>query len=247
VTSAAGSYDELWRSYWGDMQRYGPVHRHTREDLLGVVGRLDVESILDVGCGSGENLHALAETGRYKLCGVDVSREALELARARVPSARLSLLDIQRRALTSRFDLVMSVQVIEHLADDVAALKHIAEMTRRYVFVSTIAGRMRRSELIGGHVRNYSRTELRRKLELAGLRVLEMRGWGFPFYSPLFRSAIELVPGGPPGGEAGPLMRAAAQALYQLYRLNWPGRGDVLSALAEKPTAEHGPRRAGPA
>jgi SAM-dependent methyltransferase len=247
VTSAAGSYDELWRSYWGDMQRYGPVHRHTREDLLGIVGRLDVESILDVGCGSGENLHALAETGRYKLAGVDVSREALELAHARVPSARLSLLNIQERALRSRFDLVMSVQVIEHLADDLAALKHIGQMTRRYVFISTIAGRMRRSELIGGHVRNYSRVELRRKLELAGLRVLEMRGWGFPFYSPLFRSAIELVPGGPPGGEAGPLKRAVAQALYQLYRLNWPGRGDVLSALAEKPAAEHGSPRADPA
>jgi len=64
VTSPQRSYDELWRGYWGDMQRLGPVHRHIREDIVRRVGALDVESILDVGCGSGENLAALAAAGR---------------------------------------------------------------------------------------------------------------------------------------------------------------------------------------
>ena len=228
------SYDELWRGYWGDMQRLGPVHRHIREDIVRRVGGLDVRSVLDVGCGSGENLAALAVSGRYELSGIDISHEGIELARKRVPSARtLSVLNVEQHALPERFDLVMSIQVMEHVVDDVAALRNVAAMTNRYVFISTLAGHMRGSEILTGHVRNYSAVELKRKLEVIGLRVVDVYGWGFPFYSPIYRSLIELLPGGPPAGATGPMSRFVARALYQLYRLNWPRRGDVLSALAE--------------
>ncbi len=231
------SYDELWRDgYWGDMQHLGPVHRHIREDIVRRVGQLDVHSILDVGCGSGENLAALAATGRYELSGVDISKEGIELTRKLLPSVRLlAVLNVEEMALPERFDLVMSIQVLEHIVDDIAALRNMTAMASRYVFVSTLAGRMRASELMTGHVRNYTAVELRRKLEVVGLRVLDVRGWGFPFYSPLYRSAIELMPGGPPAGPAGALSRLAARTLYHMYRLNLPRRGDVLSALAEVP------------
>jgi 2-polyprenyl-3-methyl-5-hydroxy-6-metoxy-1,4-benzoquinol methylase len=231
------SYDLLWRGYWGDMQRLGPVHRHIRDDLVRQAGALDVHSILDVGCGSGENLAALAAVGRYELAGVDISSEGIELARKSVPSAgMLSVLNVEQHALPERYDLVVSIQVVEHIVDDMAAIRNIAKMARRYVFISTLAGRMRASEVLTGHVRNYSPVELRRKLEVAGLRVIDVHGWGFPFYSPIYRSLIELLPGGPPAGPAGSASRLVARALYQLYRLNWPGRGDVLSALAEVST-----------
>jgi 2-polyprenyl-3-methyl-5-hydroxy-6-metoxy-1,4-benzoquinol methylase len=228
------SYDELWRKTWGDMQRFGPVHRHILEDMVRTVTSLDVRSVLDVGCGSGENLAALAGWARYELAGVDISQEALKLARDRVPQARLTQLDVQREALPERFDLVMSIQVVEHLLDDVTAFRNIARMANNYVFISTIQGRMRPSEISIGHVRNYSEIELRRKLESAGLEVLNVRRWGFPFYSPIYRSLAEWLPGGPPSGSVSPLGRIAARALYYLYRLNWSGKGDVISALARR-------------
>jgi SAM-dependent methyltransferase len=214
------------------MQRYGPVHRHIQQDILRVVKALDVRSILDVGCGSGENLALLHEVGRYELAGADISSHALELARKRLPRAEFSVLDIEATCLDRQFDLVISVQAIEHVADDIAALRNIARMSRRYVFISTMAGRMRRSEVSIGHLRNYSRVELETKLQRAGLYLRWTHRWGFPFYSPMFRSLVELAPGGPPSGRVGPLGRGIAGSLYQLYRLNVPGRGDVLSALA---------------
>ena len=226
------SYDGLWRRAWGDVQALGPVHRHVREDMLRVVASLDPRTVLDVGCGSGDNLAALASARRCELAGVDISAEALAMARQRVPSARLTRLDVEHAALPERFDLVMSVQVLEHMLDDVAALRHMASMAGRYVFISTMQGRMRRSEVAIGHVRNYSRVELHRKLELAGLEPVRTYGWGFPFYSPLYRTVIEWLPGGPPGGPMGRVSRAVARSLYQLYRLNWPGRGDVITVLA---------------
>jgi len=233
VSTQQPSYDELWRGYWGDMQRLGPVHRHIREDIVRRVRALNVQSVLDVGCGSGENLAALAGSGPYQLAGVDVSQEGIEMARQRVPSARLSVLDVEQDALPDRFDLVMSIQVLEHIADDAAAVRNMATMSRRYVFISTIGGRMRRSEVLTGHVRNYSTLELKSKLELAGLRVVDIAGWGFPFYSPLYRSVVEWLPGGPPAGPAGRFSRIGANMLYHVYRLNWPRRGDVISALGE--------------
>lgn len=229
------SYDKLWRETWGDMQRFGPVHRHTLENLVRTVASLNVKSVLDVGCGSGENLAALAASGEYEIAGIDVSEEALNLSSRRVPRARLMQLDVQRAALPERFDLVMSIQVVEHLPDDVAAFKHIASMANKYVFISTMQGRMRRSEIAIGHVRNYSAAELRRKLESAGLEVLTISGWGFPFYSPIYRSLAEWLPGGPPTGAVSPLGKIAARALYYLYRLNWSGKGDVIHALARRP------------
>ena len=227
------SYDELWRSSWGELQRIGPVHRHVTQLVLSTVASLPVRTVVDIGCGSGDNLAALAAQNRYELVGTDISEEALKLARQRVPSARLMRLDIEQHALPESFDVVMSMQVIEHLADDVAALAHMATMARSYVFISTLEGRMRPSELAIGHVRNYSRTELRRKVEQVGLRVVKMWGWGFPWYSPFYRTVSEWLPGGPPIRPTNAVSRFAAVALYQLYRLNWPGRGDVLMVLAQ--------------
>jgi SAM-dependent methyltransferase len=235
MSTVANTYDDLWTSSWGEMQTVGPVHRHVQEDLSRVIDKLDVVSILDVGCGGGDNLATLGRSAKgYELTGVDVSIEALRRASARVPQAQLELLDVQEQVLERTFDLVMSVQVVEHLLDDVAAFRHMAEMSDRYVLVSTVAGRMRSSERAIGHVRNYSEVELRTKLEVAGLDVLWIRGWGFPFYSPIIRSVSEWLPGGPPVGEMSRSQRRAASMLHHLYRLNVHGRGDVITALARR-------------
>src|SRR6266542_859767 len=103
MTSQAPSYDDLWAHEWGDMQRLGPVHRHIREDLIRVVaGFPNCVSLLDVGCGAGDNLKALAGLGAYRLTGVDVSNAALDRERHSVPAARFLQLDVEREALPER-------------------------------------------------------------------------------------------------------------------------------------------------
>ena len=225
-------YDHLWGSAWGDQQCLGPVHRHLQKLLVPVVAGLKVRTVVEVGCGSGDNLAALAAGGDYELTGTDIAPGALDLAKQRVPQARLLLLDIEKEALPEQFDLVMSLQVVEHIPNDLAALEHLARMSKGYVLISTIGGRMRPFEIAIGHLRNYSTLELQRKLAAVGLAIIKVWGWGFPFYSPLYRTLSEWLPGGPPMGPMGKWHRLAARALYQLYRFNWPGKGDVLYALA---------------
>lgn len=226
-------YDRLWTQKWGDEQRFGPVHRHQRELLVKTIGSLGISTMLDVGCGSGDNLAAIAHTMPHvKLSGADVSPEALALLQQRVPNASLHQMDIQREKLNHKFDLVFANQVIEHLLDDMAALTNMAQMASGWVLVATMRGRMRRSEISIGHFRNYSDIELRVKAEKAGLEVVDIFGWGFPFYSPLYRTAVEWLPAGPPKGEFGTVQKAIANLLYHLYSLNVPRLGDVVTMIA---------------
>lgn len=233
TNSTRKKYDHLWSGAWGDIQRLGPVHRRQTEALLKLIAKLKVRTVLDVGCGSGDNAAALKHAmPQLELSGVDVSPEALALAAQRVPGASLRELDVQRDNLKETFDLVMAIQVVEHLADDTAALRNMALMSKQWVLVTTMRGRMRKSELAIGHFRNYSDVELRAKAQIAGLEVVDIFGWGFPFYSPLYRTMIEWLPGGPPGGEFGTVQRTIANFLYHLYVLNIPRRGDVVTMLA---------------
>jgi SAM-dependent methyltransferase len=233
MKTAREQYDELWSGAWGDMQSFGPVHRHALERLVTMVAELPVHSVLDVGCGSGQNLRALAASHTYRLAGIDVSDKALERARAAVPEAELHRLDVQSQKLDAQFDLVMSLQVVEHVPDDLALIRNMRLMSKRYVIIATMQGKMRPSEAGIGHLRNYSKTELVEKIKSVGLKPMRVEGWGFPFYSPLYRTAAEWLPGGPPDGPMGRGSKLAARFLYQLYKLNVSGKGDVLTVLAE--------------
>lgn len=227
------SYDQLWSKTWGDQQRYGPVHRRQREGFVKLITKLNPVTVVDVGCGSGDNLAALASAMPHLvLTGTDVSNEALALAARRVPGASFRQLDCQTEKLDQKFDLVFCNQVVEHLIDDIAAFRNLALMAKQWVLIATMRGRMRRSELAIGHYRNYSEVELRAKAEFAGLEVVDVFGWGFPFYSPLYRTAVEWLPGGPPDGNFGFMQKTVANFLYRLYALNIPRHGDVVTMLA---------------
>lgn len=52
------------------------------------------QPILELGCGSGRDTETLAAAG-LRVVGIDLSAEAIEEARARVPSARLHCQDIR--------------------------------------------------------------------------------------------------------------------------------------------------------
>jgi SAM-dependent methyltransferase len=77
-------------------------------------------TVVDVGCGTGANLAALA--GDYRCVGIDPSREAIELARSRFPEHRFvcghapdDLVEVMEEAR-----LILLMDVLEHVADDFA-------------------------------------------------------------------------------------------------------------------------------
>lgn len=229
-------YDDLWTRVYGDIQRHGPVHRHMRRLVSGILEGLSYESVLDVGCGPAENYGLLSRGRRLaRFGGIDISRVALEEARRRIPSGEFWNLDIQRERLESEWELVHCSLILEHLPDDVTALSHIRSMTKRYLLLTTIAGdfeRYRRYDETQGHVRNYGPGELEAKARAAGFRVLRTISWGFPWYSPLTRELLNVKPVGVGSSFRAPT-RLIAQLAYALYFLNSRRRGDLLILLAE--------------
>lgn len=231
-------YDDLWRETWGGMQDIGPVHRHVARILVETVRPLDVRSVIDVGCGNGANLAAMqAALGIEDVTGIDISPEAIAVAQKRVRGV-FHVMDLASPAglgagADRTFDLVLSSQVIEHLEDDDAFLARLRAMCGGYCLVGTMQGRMRKSEVHIGHLRNYTRAGLEKQMRRAGFSIERVIEWGFPFYSPIYRSLIEHI-----GGQAAQLgygrkERIIASALYQLYRLNRSTRGDVLMILGK--------------
>jgi SAM-dependent methyltransferase len=227
------NYDDVWNAAYGEMQDRGPVHLHMRRMLGRLLGRLDYESVLDVGCGAGHNLPVVcAGRSLRRVTGVDISEEALGRARDRSP-AEFQRLDIEAGALPGTWDLVFSSLVLEHVPDDRAALRHMRAMCGRHLVVTTIAGdfeRYRPWEEQMGHVRNYARGELEEKLGEAGFRVRETIYWGRPFYTPLARTLQNRMTSEP---EFTPATRAIAWTMHKLYYLNSARRGDLLIARAD--------------
>ncbi len=231
------NYDVDWNTEWNDMKKYGPTSRHTRRFTKQLMRPLNFKSVLDVGCGQGSLLaELLTEFPEIEPTGVDISDSAVELARLKVPNGQFSVLDIVKDRLNKSFDLVICIDVLEHIPDDLSALSNIAYMTDKYLLVSSIQGRMRHFEAEAvGHIRNYGQGELVQKIEKTGLKILDIVEWGFPFYSPLYRNFLELTGARGTTGEFSLIRRMISSILYYILFLNSSKRGDEIFVLAERP------------
>jgi SAM-dependent methyltransferase len=126
--------------------------------------------ILDAGCGSGRNMVELARHGT--VTGVELSQTSVCLARERGVGEVIegSVLDMPFSA--DSFDLAASLDVIEHLEDDLGALR---EMRRTVtpggsllVTVPAYPWLWSGHDEINHHFRRYTRRSLQSVAEQAG-------------------------------------------------------------------------------
>lgn len=81
--------------------------------------------LVDVGCGTGANLAALA--GDYDCVGVDASDEAIRLARERFPGVRFvsGFAPEDVACDVARASMILFMDVLEHVRDDVALFSSV--------------------------------------------------------------------------------------------------------------------------
>ncbi|WP_287155784.1 class I SAM-dependent methyltransferase [Candidatus Solincola tengchongensis] len=139
----------------------------------------DGRRILDVGCGTGGNFAFLSRYGEVEGC--DYSEEAVRFCRLRgiehVREASIYALPYP----DATFDLVTCLDVLEHLRLDLPALlelKRVLKPGGRLLL--TIPGRPELYsdfDCLAGHLRRYTRWEVRRLLISSGLRPLRLTSY----------------------------------------------------------------------
>ena len=152
-------------------------YRGRRRIVLDAVRSLSLPSrphILDAGCGSGRNLVELASFG--DVVGLEPSTRGAEVARARgvgeVVVAGIDAMPFE----DSRFDLITCLDVLEHIEDDLGALRELRRVARPGGILLITAPAYPRlwssHDELNRHCRRYTRRVLLGRAVEAGWRPL---------------------------------------------------------------------------
>ena len=145
-------------------------------------------TIIDIGCSSGFMIKSLrARFPKATIIGADYIRGALERLAESLPDIPFLQLDLTQCPLPDEIaDAVVLLNVLEHIEDDRAAIRHLFRILRPGAFavIEVPAGPhlydIYDKQLM--HVRRYSMPELLRKLEFAGFRLVHQSYLGVLLY-----------------------------------------------------------------
>jgi len=166
-------------------------YRGRRAVLEAVLDGLAVPAgarILDAGCGSGRNMVELARRGA--VTGVEPAAQSLAIARARAVGTVLpGSLDEPLPFTDAMFDLVVALDVLEHVEDDEAALRELARVLvpggRLLVTVPQYGWLWGEHDVLSHHHRRYTRSLLLGRAAAAGLRAERVTAFNALLLAPI--------------------------------------------------------------
>jgi SAM-dependent methyltransferase len=203
---------------------------------------------LDVGCGTGANASVLAARAAFSV-GIDASQIPLGLRATDQPGhdARLRGDATALPFPDHSFDLVVALDVLEHLDDDAAGAREIRRVLRPggvvVIFVPALRLLWGLQDQVSHHRRRYHREQLGQLAFAAGLRVERLTFFNSFLFPPILaaRVIMRLRPSKTLISEneiGGPLTNAVLGAVFGaeaplLQRVDFPV-GVSLACLARR-------------
>lgn len=159
----------------------GQASRYNRWILASVQPYLGPR-VLEVGLGHGGVAALLPQGTEY--VGVDLDPRVIQKARELLPRAQFIEGDITSAATLERLgershDCVLCLNVLEHVEDDGAAVRHLLRLVRPggrlVLFVPAFQALFNDLDRLAGHVRRYGKAQLTALVTGAGGRVVRAR------------------------------------------------------------------------
>ena len=118
-----------------------PLVRFANRRFFGVIDQaleaIPTGPVLDAGCGEGVILERLEDRDGNGIFGMDLDLARLRLAKAQQPTRSLVVGDLHRLPFaTASFNLVLVLEVFEHVGDPQQALEEVSRVSRKYLLAS---------------------------------------------------------------------------------------------------------------
>ncbi|WP_136161972.1 class I SAM-dependent methyltransferase [Sphingomonas flavalba] len=169
-------------------------YRARREVLAALIARQIVlpadARVLEIGCGTGHNLAMLGRFGAVDAIEIDPVARGVASERLGRPVGSSPLPDLA--GVPGGYALIAALDVVEHVADDRAALRAMADRLapggRMLITVPAHPWMWSAHDVVNHHHRRYTRATLTGAIADAGLR-LDMLGWFNSLLFPLAAGA----------------------------------------------------------
>jgi 2-polyprenyl-3-methyl-5-hydroxy-6-metoxy-1,4-benzoquinol methylase len=196
--------DEVYRDYgWAESRTR--AHDYLLADILKTFEGMNIPrqaKILDAGCGGGYIFSKLQEKGYENIWGIDPSISGVEVARKESGKTafRLAVHNAYELLLPPSFpqhgyDVVLSVEVLEHLYSPSRYLQNICWWLKKggcLILTTPYHGYLKNLAIAllnkadshlnplweGGHIKFFSRISLFKLMEEAGIEPVSFRGSG---------------------------------------------------------------------
>ena len=132
--------------------------------------------VLEAGCGTGETLELVSKY--YDVKGIDLSEGAISICEKKgVNAQRANIVNVKER-----FNSIISIDVVEHIEDDLTAVKHFHKILNKEgrLFILVPSGRMMKDDTGYGHYRRYSKDAIISLLEECNFKIEFVEMFGFP-------------------------------------------------------------------
>lgn len=162
-----------------------PRYLLRRQRILRQLRDMHPCDVIEIGCGAGMLLQELSMRG-FHCEALETSPQARELIDRLTKKGghAISVHDTPEVSWAGRFPLVMAFEVLEHIKDDVEAMKQWASwLAPRGTLLMSVPAHPRlwsAADEWAGHYRRYRKSDLIRVVTAAGLEIEHIECFGFP-------------------------------------------------------------------